>query len=169
MKQIVANKYLKVFSFSSSNEAMTFYRNQEASRTLTIEDTYGDNYYCCVCYHSLTREKQFVLSFASNQNEEHLSFLFWNDVFVVDTGEGVFLIDENLQIKAAFEINISLIGLYMISDNRLLILEEASFKIINREGLILENESLDLIENFSIKDDLLSIQMDGRIKDIKLR
>nr|WP_320037131.1 hypothetical protein [uncultured Bacteroides sp.] len=170
MKQIVGNRYLKSYKFSSLQETSVFINNQKTSNFLSIDDTFGDNYFCYVCCHSLTRKKEFVLSFCSDEKEENLSFLFWNEykLFVLDTGKNIYLINDTLNIVASFDISIYLIGLYLTNKNNLLILEEASFKLINPKGQILMNESLDLIENFSIENGKLSIQTSEENKTFEL-
>jgi hypothetical protein len=168
MKQIIDNRYIKWYKFSSSIEAISFIKHQNIQRSLSLEDTFGDNHYCYVCFHSLTRKKQFIVSFSSDESEERLNFLFWNSLFVLDTGKKIYLIDGNLSIKALFEINLCLIGLYIINNNRLLILEEASYKIINLIGEVLKSESFDLIENFSIEDNLLLLQTSEDSRGIEL-
>lgn len=168
MKQIIENRYLKGFRFASLEEASTFFNNQKSERNLFIQDTIGDSYYCYVCYHSLTIEKQFVLSFSSDESEDNLNFLFWDNMLVLDTGKSIYLIDESLNIKTSFEITTPLIGLYLISIERLLILEEAFLRIINHNGDIIKTELFDLIEDFNIKDNFLTIQTNEENKVIKL-
>ncbi|GHT71673.1 hypothetical protein FACS1894174_09640 [Bacteroidia bacterium] len=168
MKQIINNRYLKIFKLSSLKEMLFFLKDQKVENSLYIEDTYGDNYYCYVCHHSLTKEKLFILSFSSCKNEDNLNFLFWNNHIILDTGNFIYILDENLRIKSSLEISIYLIGLYLIDNNTLLILEEASFKIINYKGKIIQSESFDIIENFDIKDNLLYIQTSKENKIIKI-
>ncbi|SUJ25618.1 Uncharacterised protein [Sphingobacterium spiritivorum] len=168
MKQVIKNRYLKVFRFSFVEEASTFFKNQKAERSLSIEDTLGDSYYCYVCYHSLTKEKQFVLSFSSDESEDNLNFLFWENIFVLDTGTNIYLIDESLNIKTSLETTTPLAGLYLISNDKLLILEEAYLRIINYNGDIVRAELFGLIEDFSIKDNLLSIQTSEENRVIEL-
>lgn len=168
MKQVVQNKCLKAFRFSSSEAASTFLKNQKANNSLSIDHTFGDNYYCYVCYHSLTKEKLFVLSFGSDENEDRLNFLFWNSSFVVDTGKSVYLIDETLNIKISLEITTPLVGLYIISNEKLLLLEEAYMRVIDYNGQILRSELFDPIEDFRIKDNVLSIQKSEENKVIEL-
>ncbi|OJV51603.1 MAG: hypothetical protein BGO31_00845 [Bacteroidetes bacterium 43-16] len=168
MKQVIKNSYLKGFRFSILEEASTFFKNQKAEKSLSIEDTFGDSHYCYVCYHSLTREKQFVLSFSSDENEDNLNFLFWDNMFVLDTGNNVYLLDESLNIKTSLETTTPLVGLYLISNEKLLVLEEAYMRIISCNGDILKAELFDPIEDFSIKDNLLSIQTSEENKIIEL-
>ncbi|MCP3660259.1 MAG: hypothetical protein GY830_08120 [Bacteroidetes bacterium] len=168
MKQIINNNYLKSFKFLSWNEASTFLKNQKTLKSLSIEDTFGDNYYCYVCYHSLTGEKEFVLSFSSDESEDNLIFLYWNNLLVLHTGKNIFLIDEFLHIIVSLEITTPLIGLYLINKENLLILEETFMRVINYKGEIIKSELFDLIENFSIKDNLLSIQTSEENKIIEL-
>lgn len=168
MKQIIKNSYLKGFKFSSPEEASTFHNNQKAKKSLSIVDAFGDNYYCYVCFHSLTREKQFALSFNSNESEDNLNFLFWESSLVMDTGKSIYLIDENLNIKASHEITTPLIGLYLINNEKLLLLEESYMRIVDYKGQIIQSELFDLIEDFGIKDNLLSIKTSKKDKIIKL-
>jgi len=168
MKQIIENRYLKGFKFSSSEEASTFCNNQKAKRSISIEDTFGENYYCYVCYHSLTKEKQFVLSFRSDESEDNLNFLFWDNLFVMDTGKNVYLIDESLNIKTSFEITAPLVGLYLINKEKLLLLEEVYMRVVDYKGQIVKSELFDLIEDFSIKGNLLSVQTSEERRVIEL-
>lgn len=158
MKQIIGNTYIKAFKFAASDEASTFADNQKAKNYLSVDDVLGESYYCYVGYHSLTREKQFVFSFSSDENEDNLNFLFWNDLFILDTAKNIYLIDESLRIKAALEITTPLVGLYLVNRDKLLVLEEAYMRVINYEGEIVKAELFDLMEDFSIQDNLLSIQ-----------
>jgi hypothetical protein len=168
MKQIIKNSYIKAFKFTSSHEASTFVSNQGAKKRLSIDETFGDNYYCYVGYHSLTKEKQFVLSFSSDEDEDCLNFLFWDSLFVLDTGKNIYLIDESLNIKTSLEITTPLMGLYLISKEKLLVLEEAYMRVMNYNGDIVKAELFDLIEDFNIKDNLLSIQTSEESKVIEL-
>lgn len=160
MKYIINNKYVKTFKFSSYKEAAYFLGNQKPDKILSLDETFGDSYFCYVCHHSLTRQKQFVISFSSDVNEESLNFLFWtdHDKIVLDTGKLIYLIDIDLKIIASFDITTPLIGLYQLDKNRLLLLEEAFLRVIDHEGKILRSELFDLAEDFSIEDCQLSIQ-----------
>lgn len=158
MKQIINNQYLKVFSFCSFNESETFFANQNSKKKLFIENSFGDNYFCYVCYHTLTREKKFALSFCSDENDDKLNFLFWNNSLIMDTGREIYFIDENLNIKVSFEITTPLIGFYLIDSENLLLLEEAYLRVINFKGEIVKSKLFDLIEDFSLENNLLSIQ-----------
>jgi hypothetical protein len=160
MKLVVGNRYLKAFRFSSSHDALMFMGNQHAEKSLSIEDTVGDNYFCYVSYHSLTSKKEFVLSFSSDDPEDKLNFIFWDEhkKLVLDTGRLIYLIDENLVINASFDITSPLIGLYFVGKDKLLLMEEAFLRLIDYTGKILMSELFDLVEDFSIKNGLLSIQ-----------
>lgn len=160
MKQIVGNRYLNTYKFSSSKEVSVFLDNQETKNVLSVDDTIGDNYFCYVCCHSLTSKKQFALSFCSDEKEENLSFLFWDNhkIFVLDTGQSIHLVTDNLNIISSFEITTPLIGLYLTNKDNLLLLEEASLRLVNSEGKVLISELFNLIEDFSIENGRLSIQ-----------
>ena len=160
MKQILENRYIKSFKFLSFKEQSDFIENQETEKRLSLSETFGDNYYCYVGYHSLTRDTQFIISFATDENEDNLNLLFWKagDLIVLDTGKHLYLVNSDIGIESAFEINTPLVGLYLTNDNNLVILEEAALRVINQNGKTLKNELFDLIEDFRIENDELSIQ-----------
>jgi hypothetical protein len=149
-----------VFTFSSFQERKIFLSHQGTKNILSIDETFGNNYLCCVCYHSLTREKQFVLSFSSNENEDNLNFLFWDEhkMYVLDTGQCIYFIDHRLNPVASFEITTPLVGLYLVNEDKLLLLEEAFFRLVNFRGKLLKSASFDLIVDFSIENNQLTIQ-----------
>lgn len=159
MKQVLKNRYVKAYKFSSSQEASVFISNQKTNNILSLEETFGDNYYCYVCYHSLTSEQEFVISFCSDEKEDNLSLLFWDDsnLLAIDTGRNLYLIDDEMNIKSSLDITTSLIGLYLTGGNNMLVLEEASLRLVNSVGQILKDELFDLIEDFSINNGQLSI------------
>ncbi|HAM98559.1 MAG TPA: hypothetical protein DCQ26_08085 [Marinilabiliales bacterium] len=170
MKQIIGNRYIKTFKFASSQEASVFLSNQGTKNILSFDETFGDNYFCYVCCHSLTSEKQFVLSFSSDESEDKLFLLFWDEqkILVLDTGKCIYMIDDRLTIIASFDITTPLIGLFLISKNSLLLLEEASLKLVNSQGEILKNEIFDLIEGFNIENGQLFIETSEERKIFEL-
>jgi hypothetical protein len=168
MKQIIKNCFIKTFKFTSSQDASTFANNQGVKKLISIDDTIGDNHYCYIGYHSLTKDKQFVLSFSSDENEDNLNFLLWDSLLVLDTGKNIYLLDESLNIKTMLEITTPLIGLYLINKEKLLVLEETYMRVINHNGNVVKAELFDLIEDFSIKDNLLSIQTSEENKVVEL-
>ena len=168
MRQVIRNKYLKGFSFLSLREALTFLDNQGVNKNLSLEETFGENYYCYICYHSLTQEKLFSLSFSSDESEDNLNIMYWNDLIVLDIGKKNYLIDDFLEIRSSIEITTPLVGLYAINDERLLVLEEAFVRVINNKGEVVRAELTDLIEDFSVKDNLLFIQTNEENKIIEL-
>jgi len=116
----------------------------------------------------LTREKLFALSFSSDENEDSLTFLYWDHLLVLNTGKNIFLIDKGLTVISSFEITTPLVGLYAINKDKLLVLEEAFLRVINNKGEVVKSELTDLIEDFSIKDNWLSIQTSEESRIIEL-
>ncbi len=168
IKQIINNKYSKVFCFYSSHEIETFISNQKNTKILSFDESYGDYFYCIIFFHSLTKEKEFILTFSSDEREENLNLLFWNNSFVISTGKSIYVIDEKYNIKSTYQITTQLIGLFLLKLNKLLVLEEAYMRIISWEGKIIKSELFDVISNFSINDDFLFIQTNEDSKIIAL-
>lgn len=170
MKQIIGNRYVEMFKFASSQEVSFFLHNQGNTSIINFDETFGDNYFCYVCRHSLTKEKQFVLSFSSNESSDNLNFLFWekHNLIILDTGTFIYLLDNKLNVVKSFEITTPLIGLYLTDKDDLLLLEEASIKLINSDGIVLRDELFDLIQDFSIEEDKLIINTSEETKVFKL-
>jgi hypothetical protein len=157
MKQIINNKYITSYTFHSCKEVTVFNNNQTIEKKLILNETYGDYYYTYICRHSLTGEKLFLLSFSSETVENELSFLFWDNSFILHTGKSIYLLDENICTKAKFEITTPLIGLFLTNSNKLLILEQTFFWLIDSLGEILKSEICGFIENYYIEVDVLHI------------
>jgi len=170
MKQIFNNKYVKSFKFISSHEFLYFSNKQIVPRKMFIEESYGDYYYCYIIYNSLNGEKLFAISFNSDEKEDDLNMLFWNEagLIVIDTGRKLYFIDNQFDIKFNLEITTPLIGLCLTEEKDLLILEEASFKLLNSEGKVLKNEIFDLIIDFNIENNCLHVVTSEEDKTFKL-
>ena len=103
-----------------------------------------------------------------DESEDNLNIMYWNDLIVLDIGKKNYLMDDFLEIRSSSEITTPLVGLYVINDERLLILEEAFVRVINNKGEVVKSELIDLIEDFSIKDNLLFIQTSEENRIIEL-
>ncbi|MBN9386393.1 MAG: hypothetical protein J0H74_36890 [Chitinophagaceae bacterium] len=160
MRQIFKNKFIKAYVFNSYEESLTFKNNQSPDKFLVLDNSFGDKYFYYVCFDSLTREKLFYISFCSDMSEDELIFFSWHEskLIVVDTGKEIYLIDNELRIVTSFDITSPLIGLHLTNENKLLILEEASLRLIDFEGTILMSCLFDLVEEFNIKENVLSIK-----------
>lgn len=77
---------------------------------------------------------------------------------VLDTGANIYLIDEELNVVTSIEVTSPLIGLYVIDNEKILILEEIFIRIVDCKGQIIKSHSSDLIEGFSIQENSLYIQ-----------
>jgi len=171
MKLIVENKYIKTFSFRTYQESSTFVDKQEAKFKLSLNETYGDNFICYVCYDSLTQQKLFAISFESDEDLDNLNLLTWieNRLLVLDSGKRIYVIDDSLNIVSSLEITTPLVGLHVINRDSLLVLEEASMRIINPEGVVLKSELFDLMENFTIANDILFVNTSDGNKAFDLK
>lgn len=165
MKFIFNNMYIESKMFESFRAFSHFIETQNVKK-LKLEESQGDKYYCYLGCDSLSQKKLFAVYFESNQKESDLNILVWNKktLFVLDTGMYLYFIDEALNIKSVFEIFTPLIGLHITKGGNLLVLEEASVRLINDAGEILKSQLFDYIENFHIKDDQLSFQVNGEEK-----
>lgn len=170
MKHIIENRYVKTFRFNTSREANIFLANNYTVRTLSLTETVGDNYFCFIFFDSLTNEKQFLISFCGDDAEEELILLYWSEakIFVLGTNKKIWLISDEFSILASFEISTTLIGLSLIKENTLLLLEEASLTLIDSQGRLIKTELFDLIEDFNLEDNLLNIRTANYHRSYKL-
>lgn len=169
MKTIHNNIFFKAYKFNSKNEENMFLSNHSNIKQVILDSDYGSYYYCFIGHSSLTNEKLFILKFCCDKIEEELSLLFWNDSYIIDTGKVVYLIDSFQLVKKSIEISTPLIGLYLIDDLHLLILEEACLRVVSFSGEIVKTEFFDLIENYNLtKDNVLYLNTNGNNYTIKL-
>lgn len=158
MKQIFQNRFLRSIQFSNSGEELAFLKQVPVERVLSIDLDDGQNPICYIGYDSLTQSIEFVLSFRSESNEEDLNLIFWQDRIIFDSGRLVFFVSNELELKASLELTTPLIGFHLVSDNELLILEEAFLRVVNKNGLILRSESFDLITETTLEKNRLVLQ-----------
>ena len=171
MKTIFENRYVKSHQFNSEEEFKPFYANQEATKKLILEEQGGEFWHCYVGYDSLTSDKLFTIGFDSDTSQEELNFLYWSEsnLMVLDNGNEVFIVNEEIELIARYTIVTPLIGFYITESNSLLVLEEAAMKLISQNGEILKNEQFDLLDDYHISDNQLHIKMDAIDKVIELR
>lgn len=161
MKIILENRYIKSYKFNNKVEHDIFLANQIISKKLILAEQ-GERYsYCYVGYNSLNSDKLFLISFDSYNSEGELNFLFWskNNLMVIDNGSEIFFINENLEVISSYSIITPLIGFYITESNALLVLEEATMKLISSSGEILRSEQFDLLDDYYVTDDVLHIRM----------
>lgn len=170
MKIIFNNKYIEIFKMESFREFSIFVNNQNIKKKISLNEPYGDHYYCYIFYDSLTKEKSCIVDFHTDQPEKNLNLLIWKNTsfLVLDTGMNLYLIDNEFNVKTSFEILSPIIGLHITSGNNLLILEEASVRVIQSNGQIIKTELFDFIEDFNLQEDILSIKTNVGSKVFKL-
>jgi hypothetical protein len=166
MKQIIKNRYIKSWCFTSSQELSSYLSSQTIPNKLSLEDTYGDFFYCYLCFDSLTSEIQFGITFQSYERDENLNFMYWDasGLFVIETDKNIYFIDYNLNIKFSIEITSPLIGLHLVSESKLLVLEETYFRLVNSVGEILKDGLFDLAVNFKFDGNKLFIKTNDESK-----
>ena len=162
MKQIFKNRYLKVTSFNSHNELNEFVNNLKVKSNLDLKDSFGDYYYCYSFINSLTSEKEFCITFSTDEKVENLSILVWDamGLFILYSGVKIYFIAQDLTIVNSFDITSPLVGLQVLNNDKILILEEVTMKVIGANGKIQQEDHFDLILNFHLEGNKLSITTD---------
>jgi hypothetical protein len=169
MKFIVNNNYIKSYCFESYRDFSQFIEGQDIKK-LKLEESHGNKYYCYLGHDSLSQKKLFAICFESDKKESDLNLLVWNSkkLLVLDSGMNLFFVDDNLNVKFVLEMLTPLIGLHITKGDNLLVLEEDSARLISAEGDILKSESFDFIDDFSIENNLLYLQVNGEKKTFDL-
>ena len=170
MKQIIKNRYLKLVSFNSYNELNEYVMSLKVKNELELKDSFGDYYYCYSFIDSLTSEHELYITFSTDEKEENLSILFWDamELFILNSGMKIYFITHDLTILSSFDITSPLVGLMVLNSNKILILEEATLKVISSNGKIEQEELFDLMLNFQLEGSKLSITTEGYKKNYTL-
>ena len=172
MKLNYLNRILEFSFFKNSTEAKTFFENQKSTRNLFLSDTYGENSCVVKCMDSLSREVEFCLGFSSETKPDELSLItmFESDRWIVQVDNELFFISlSESKVVNKSEIYTPLIGLHL-KESRLLILEEAGLKVVDKNGKVLQEQTTDLIDTFELKNSTLSIfTVNGERTEVKLK
>lgn len=170
MKFVVGNSYIKSYEFSNALEMEYFIKNQNILK-LTLVENFGENNYCYVFHDALTHEKKSLLSFSSDEKEDDIYILFWFEygVWIVCTGKFIYIIDDKMQIKIVLEVLTPLVGMYLLPHKKhVLILEEASVRVIDHHGEVLKNEKIGFVNRMSIQEGFLSIYTDEGVYNMDI-
>lgn len=161
MKQIVDNLLIDIIKFDNSQKANLFLNTQLELRALDLEETYGDNYYCFILSDSLTLERRHVITFFAD-SEDDINLLFWYKykILIINIGNEVYLIKNFSERIGHYSIQTPLVGLSIIDDDCLLILEECSSTLISPKGDIIRHQNFSFIENFYLRDNTLILKTD---------
>lgn len=171
MRQIIKNQYIEEFCFNSSLEQTSFVSKVNVNHKLSLDGTYGDYYYCYTFCDSLTQEKNFTLSFSNDTDKEYITIFLWDkrDIIIVSFDSSIFFIDLSVfRVIKELDISTPLIGFYQINEAKMLILEEGYIRIANDSGEIIQDKNTDLIEYFSIDNNVLLIQTNKSESMLKL-
>jgi hypothetical protein len=172
MKLNFNNKIIQCNSFNELSEAKTFFGNQKSRNKGFLDDTFGD-YHCVVnSLDSLTGEIYLSLGFSSEKNNNELNLMLWEQEskWIIEIDDNIYMLSTlTAEIVTKLEVSTPLIGFYA-TGNRLLILEEANIKVLDCEGNILQENTVDLIDSYSLTDDgVLNITtVDGEESQISL-
>lgn len=125
---------------------------------LNLEDDFGEFYYCYIICDSLTKIEQSMILFSSNELEGSLNLLFWEKSIVLDSGSRLYLLDKDLSVINSIKYNSFLIGIHLFANQKLLILEEDGFRVVDKTFNLIKQELFDLIEDYSINNSKLYIK-----------
>ncbi|TKG87910.1 hypothetical protein EYV94_27860 [Puteibacter caeruleilacunae] len=172
MKLNYNNKIIKHHSFNELSEAKKFYSNQKSRNKCFLDDTFGDNHCVINSLDALSGEIYLSLGFSSERNSNELNLMLWEqaDRWVIEIDESIYIVSSrSAEIVTKFEIGTPLIGFYVI-ENRLLVLEETNIKVLDREGNVFQEKTIDLIDSYSLTDDgvLNIISTEGEESQISL-
>lgn len=171
MKTICNNKWISLFVTQSFREFEERMAKQKNDKIITLnQDKNGIYYYCIDVKNSLTQENIFSITFSTDYEENNISFLIWDQLFIVSTGAGLYFVNSiDIKMEASFELFSSLMGLYVTKGNHLLVLEELSCRILSSKGDVLGDYQFnDIVEDFNLKEDVLFIKINSDVIAIKL-
>jgi len=171
MKVIFGNKYVRCHQFGDKRDFDKFFSNQNnLLGKLLLDEQGGEFWYCYLIHDSLTSDKLYAFGFDSDESHDRLNFFYWKEenLCVFDNGSMIFIVDESMNILNTFDIITPLIGFYLTDSGSLLVLEEASMKLIGSNGAIVKNEQFDLINDYHVSDNALHITMDSTDRIISL-
>lgn len=162
MKQIFKNQYLKSVCFNSSGELIDYLGKIKVQSQVDLNDTFGDYHYCYLFVNSLTQVNEFCITFSTDETEENLSILFWSEknLLILNSGARIHFVSWLARIIASVEISSPLVGLQLLNNKKLLILEETTLRVVGSDGNIEQEQLFDLMTNFRLEGSKLTVITD---------
>ena len=171
MKINYDNMIIESSLFGEDSEAQTYFTNQKGTSKIFLQDVYGDNHCVVKLVDSLSKEIKFCLGFSSETSPDNLNLIVWgqSDRFIIEVDNFLYFLSLSKgDIVSKVELLTPLIGFHS-TGKKLLILEEAGLKVVDANGKINQEETTDLIEDFTLTDDKLNLTtMEGGQQEIKL-
>lgn len=171
MKIILGNQYPEALQFHSKDEFRFFFESNQSLPKVHLESELVPDYWHCIMWRdSLSLEKAFMISFESEEPLENTSLLIWDshDRFALNTGAEISLISRDLKIICRIPLVSPLMGLSLMKNEFLIIIEEAIFRVIDRNGDMVQYHEFDLIRGFQLGDSGITIKAEGGTYDIRL-
>ena len=171
MRVVINNTFVDCIRFSCGKEEERFLSNIDNSKILELQETDGVNRLACIFRQTLTKKIIFVVLFNTYNEADDISLFIWEKykIVVLDTGNWIYSIDWNLNIKARIE-GFETIGFYLINESSLLVLTEMAFYVLSCFGNITTSLYFDdeLID-FKIENEHISIttSVDGKIQKFR--
>lgn len=171
MKINYSNMIIESSLFGEASEAQTYFTNQKGRSKVFLQDVFGDNYCVVKLVDSLSKEIKFCLGFSSETAPDNLNLIVWehSDRFIIEVDNFLYFLSLSKgEVVSKVELLTPLIGLHS-KGKMLLILEEAGFKVVDANGEINQEETTDLIEDFTFTDNTLKLTtMEGDQQEIKI-
>lgn len=171
MKVIYNNTLISLLVTKSYREFVEQITKQETNKIVALnENNNGIYYYCILGKDSLTQQNMFSMTFSSDCEESNICFLIWDKLFIVSTGSAIYFVhSERIEIETSFNFFAPLVGLHLTKGNNLLILEELSYKVVSCKGeIVMESQFDDIIEDFNLKDEILSLKINSECVTVTL-
>lgn len=158
MKITFKNSIIKTTKFNDATKAKSYYENQKSNSKIELLDTFGDYQYAINSIDTLSKEVLFSLIFSTDLELENINLAISGNgkQWLLETEYKIYL----LSLKGKIIVNLDkltpIIGFHFFK-KKLLILEEAGFRIISLKGEILIEQTTDFIEKFELQGKKLLI------------
>lgn len=172
MKINCNNIIIETIAFRKDINLKDFLYKEQNIVLSEIKDTYGNNHSAITLSDSLSKIIYFKCGFSSEKAIDNSNIIISKKYnrLIIDVDDWLFIISVTTgEVISKFHLMTPLIGLHYRND-KILILEEVGVKIVDFEGQMIQEITFDLLENYKLDNNILSIKtFEGELNSFKLK
>lgn len=159
MKTIFLNSFFEITSFAELAKC-NFFLQQQRCPVCIIEDSFGDRSFALIQKDSFSGNAVLAVGFSSDTELSELLVFYIPQLssLIIGTNEFVFFISNKPELLMAIELSTPLVGLRMLDDGNILLLEEGAAYSIKKDGVLNWSHQFDLINSFELTNSILRLE-----------
>ncbi len=158
------NSAVRQYTFVTHNEMMQFIGNLDPSRSKTrlVNEEVAGNLFCVYkVVDSIDDSVEKIIAFSTEFNQSRFIISYWNNSIIFDCGESCVIFSKTNNFFSSYQVSTQITSISELGDGRLLLMEEAGYRIYSRAYLIVENTNTGFVHRVEAIDGCIKISADN--------